>query len=249
MKKIAFIVIALISFSTAFAQTKTDSTKQAKPKTDWSKIDLSRSGDHLMLQASYDGWLKMPDSIKTMQHGFSRGFNGYIMLNKRFKTNPILSVAIGIGVSTSSIFFEKADVGITTQTARLPFTNLDSANHFKKYKLVNTYLEAPIELRYTSNPADDAKSWKAALGVKIGTLINVHTKGKTWVTKTGTTLNEYTEKLSKRNFFNATRFAATARFGYGHFSIFGAYTLSSFLKDGAGAPIKPYQIGLTLSGL
>ena len=67
--------------------------------------------------------------------------------------------------------------------------------------------------------------------------------------KTGTTLNEYTEKLSKRNFFNTTRFAATARVGYGHFSIFGAYTLSSFLKDGAGAPIKPYQNGLTLSGL
>ena len=141
MKKIAFIVIAFISFSAVFAQTKTDSTKQTKPKTDWSKIDLSRSGDHLMLQASYDGWLNMADSIKNIQHGFSRGFNGYIMLNKRFKTNPILSVAIGIGVSTSSIFFEKADVGITTQTVRLPFTNLDSANHFKKYKLVNTYLE------------------------------------------------------------------------------------------------------------
>ena len=87
MKKIAFIVIALISFSAVFAQTKTDSTKQAKPKTDWSKIDLSRSGDHLMLQGSYDNWAGTPDSIRNLMKGFSAGFNVYIMMAKRFKTN------------------------------------------------------------------------------------------------------------------------------------------------------------------
>lgn len=248
MKKIAFIVIALISFSTVFAQSKTDSTN-TKKKKDWSKIDLSRSGDHILLQGSYDGWANMPDSINQLQQGFSRGFNAYIMLNKPFKTNPILSVAFGVGISTSSIFFENADVAITSQTITLPFINLDSADHFKKYKLSTAYLEAPFELRYTSNPADDARSWKGALGVKIGTLVNVHTKGKTLLTKNGATLNPYTEKLAKKTFFNTTRLAATARFGYGHFTIFGAYTLTSFLKDNVGPPIKPYQVGLTLSGL
>ena len=249
MKKIAFLVIALISFSTVFAQSKTDSTKQTKKKTDWSKIDLSRSGDHVLLQVSYDGWANMPDSINRLQQGFSRGFNAYIMLNKPFKTNPVISVAFGLGISTSNIFFEHTDVAITAQTVRLPFTNLDSANHFKKYKLTTAYLEAPFELRYTSNPAAEAKSWKGALGIKVGTLVNVHTKGKTLVSKNDVTVNAYTEKLFKKTFFNTTRLAATARFGYGHFSVFGAYTLTSFLKDNAGAPFKPYQIGLTVSGL
>jgi hypothetical protein len=248
MKKTAFIVIAFISFSTVFAQSKTDSTK-TKKKTDWSKIDLSRSGDHVLLQVSYDGWANMPDSINKLQQGFSRGFNAYLMLNRPFKTNPILSVAFGVGVSTSNIFFKNADVGITSQTVTLPFINLDSADHFKKYKLMTAYVEAPIELRYTSNPANEARTWKGALGIKIGTLVNVHTKGKTVVSKNDVTVNAYTEKLYKKTFFNTTRLAATARFGYGHFSIFGAYTLTSFLKDNVGPPIKPYQIGLTLSGL
>jgi hypothetical protein len=249
MKKIAFVLIALISFSAVFAQAKKDSASTTPKKTDWSKIDISRSGDHLMLQGSYDGWTNTPDSIRSLQHGFSRGFNAYVMLNKPFKSDPRLSAAFGIGISTSNIFFEHANVGITAQTIKLPFTNLDSANHFKKYKLTTAYLELPIELRFTANPVDEGKSWKAALGIKIGTLLSAHTKGKTLVNKNNITLNAYTEKESKKTFFNTTRLAATARIGYGHFSVFGAYTISSFLKDNAGPPIKPYQIGLTLSGL
>ena len=34
--------------------------------------------------------------------------------------------------------------------------NLDT-NHYKKYKLSTAYLEAPVELRYSSNPEDDKR--------------------------------------------------------------------------------------------
>ena len=48
---------------------------------------------------------------------------------------------------------------------------------------------------------------------------------------------------------NSTRFTATARLGYGIVSVFGTYQLNNLLKDGAGADMKLYQIGITLSGL
>jgi hypothetical protein len=67
--------------------------------------------------------------------------------------------------------------------------------------------------------------------------------------KNGNTLNSYTEKISKKSFFNSNRVVATARIGIGHFSLVGNYQVSSLLKDGTGPDIRPYQIGLCISGL
>ena len=241
MKKIAFVLLAFISFSTANAQLKI--------KKDWSKVKIDRAGDHLMLQLSSDHWSGAPDSINNRMKGFSRGLNFHIMLNKPFKSDPRLSVAFGVGISSSNIFFSKTNVGINTTGNVLSFANADSSNYFKKYKLVTAFLEAPIELRYTFDPVNEDKSWKLAIGVKVGTMLDAHTKGKTLLNKSGTTINSYTEKQSKSTLFNSTRLVGTARVGIGHFSIFGAYTITTFLKDGAGPTIRPYQIGIALSGL
>jgi hypothetical protein len=89
-----------------------------------------------------------------------------------------------------------------------------------------------------------------ALGVKVGTLVNAHTKGKILQTKSGGTLDNAIAKESSKKFFNSTRLAVTARFGYGIFGIYGAYQVTSFLKSGAGSDqIRPYSIGIYISGL
>jgi hypothetical protein len=191
----------------------------------------------------------MPDSISSHQKGLSRGFNAYVMLNKPFKNSPKMSLGIGLGISTSNIYFKKMNVDLKAAPGFLPFTPVDSANHFKKYKLASTFLEVPLEFRFTSRPAEPNKSFKAAIGLKAGTLLNVHTKGKTLLSSAGTTLNSYTEKENSKRFINGTHFMGTARVGYGVFSLFGSYQLNRFLKDGAGPAIKLYQIGLTISGL
>src|SRR5687768_8500811 len=104
MRQIVFIIIALFSVTTGFAQEITP-----KKKT----IDLTnRPGDHVMLQVTSDHWTDMPDSIKSHQKGFSRGFNGYIMLDKPFKGNPKFSLGIGVGVSSSNMFFKTLNIDI-----------------------------------------------------------------------------------------------------------------------------------------
>ena len=244
MQKIVLLAFTLLLFTGLYAQR--DSTI----KKNFTKIDLSnRPADHFMIQLSSDHWTGMPDSISSHQSGFSRGLNIYIMTDKPFKTNPKYSLGIGIGVGSSNIVFKKMNVDLKSTSPKLPFTAVDSSNHFKKYKLSLSYLEVPLELRYSTNPLNPAKSWKIAIGGKAGIIINAHTKGKELLDKNERSLNTYTEKENSKTYFNGTRFMATARIGYGIFSLYGAYGLSNVLKDVAGPAMKLYQIGFTLSGL
>lgn len=262
MKKFFCTAVCIICLQAVHSQITpatpaTDSTvaapvqpvREAAPaKKDWKKIDLSnRANDHFMIQYGFDNWAGTNDSTKPS--GFSRFFNAYIMLDKPFKTNPHMSVGLGVGVGSSNIFFNKRYVDLKSTTTLLPFRNVDSANHFKKFKLTTIFLEAPIELRYSSNPESN-KSFKVALGVKVGTLLAAYTKGKTLQDKNGNTINAYIQKESSKKYINSTRLAATARIGYGILSLYGAYQITPFLKDAAGRiEIRPYSIGLTLSGL
>ena len=238
MKKLLFIVFAFVTVLTASAQEK-------------KKIGgfMNRTGDHLMVQLSSDRWTGAPDSINSRIKGLARGANVYLMLDQRFKTSPQWSVAFGLGVSTSNIYFKNMVVGINAKTNKFPFSKVDSVNHFKKYKLNTAFIEVPLELRFTLDPINESKSIKAAIGVKVGTLLSVHTKGKTLLDKNGTVINTYTAKETGKGYFNSTRLSGTARVGYGNFSLFGSYQFNNIFKDGVAADIKLFQVGLNFSGL
>lgn len=237
--------IVLLSFGILLAATL--NAQQSKVSR---KIDISsRPGDHLMFQLSADRLSGMPDSISSHQSGFSKGFNAYIMFDKPFKSNPKFSFAIGLGIGSTNIAFKKMNVDITSTAAKLPFTATDSTNHFKKSKLSLSYLEVPVEFRFSSNPLNSGNSFKIAVGAKLGTLINAHTKGKELQNKNNATINNFIEKENSKSYFNTTRLMGTVRIGYGIVSLFGAFQLNNVLKDAAGPAMKIHQIGITLSGL
>ncbi len=240
MRKLLVIVFALAATVPAFSQT----IKEKK------KFDLvNRAGDHFMVQLASNTLLNMPDSIDSHIKAFNRSANVYLMLNRPFKGNPRLSAALGVGVSTSNIYFKKMLVDIASTKPVLPFTAVDTSNHYKKYKMATSYLEVPVELRFTANPNTPNKTLKAALGVKVGTLLNAHTKGRNLQNAAGGTINDITAKTGTKKFFNTTRLAATARIGYGNFGLFGAYNLTNVFKDGVAPPTRLLQVGLTISGL
>jgi hypothetical protein len=245
MKKIVFVVISCSFFSFAFSQD----TSSLKLNNTKKNSLLSRPGDHLLIQLSSDHWAGMTDSIKSNQKGLSRGFAAYFMLDKPFRSSPKYSIGFGVGISTSNISFKKESIDLTSTSTILPFTSLDSSDHFKRYKLTTAYLEVPLEIRYSSKPLEPNKSFKAAVGIKLGTLVNAHTKGKTLEDKNGNVLNSYTLKENSKKFIDGSRFTGTARVGYGIISLFGTFQLNNVLKAAAGPPMNLYQIGITLSGL
>ncbi|HEX4875271.1 MAG TPA: outer membrane beta-barrel protein [Chitinophagaceae bacterium] len=239
MKKLLILpFLAFLTFS-AFSQENPRPPKKA--------IDMSnRANDHFLLQFGYTSWAGKPDSINTK--GLSKSINVYFMFDFPFKTNPKLSMAFGPGISTDHILFRNTYVGIKDPTNTIHFKNQADTNHFKKTKLATAYLEAPIELRFSANP-ETGKGFKAAVGVKVGTLLNAHTRNTKFEDKNGNALNDYVMKESSKRFMNKTRISAQARFGYGHFTLYGAYQLTPLFRDGAGPSVRPFSIGITLSGL
>jgi hypothetical protein len=242
MKKIALVAVSCLFISSLMAQ---DTLTVKKKKT---PINLAnRANDHFLLQLGYTGWAGAPDSVNTS--GFSKSFNVYFMFDFPFKTNPKLSMAFGPGIASDHIKFSKTFVGIKEQTSTLQFRDVSDTNNFKKTKLATVYLEAPIEFRYTADPMNSDKSFKFAIGVKVGTMLKAYTRNKTLQTASGGTINDYLVKEYSKKYFNTTRLIGTARVGLGHFSLYGSYQVTSLFKEGVAAEIRPYTIGLTLSGL
>jgi hypothetical protein len=278
MKKIFGLVIVLFSSVIAFSQDSTevnpltdtvpvtvdtlpikdpndlieesqDERQDQKRKMNLAQLGLAnRSKDHLLIQVGIDNWANAPDSLNI--RGASRSFNMYLMFDFPFKTNPKLSVAVGAGIGTSNMYFKDTYIDIAGRTGNtLSFQDVSDTTRFKKYKLMTTYLEAPVEFRWTKNPERPKSSLKVALGGKIGTMLGASTKGKNLLNSAGQTVNSYIQKEKSKRYFNTTRIALTGRIGLGNVFVFGTYQVNSFIKDGFGPDVRPYSIGIMMSGL
>lgn len=255
MKKILGLLLMTLAI-TASAQNKDNNAKpkapkpakvttpkQEKPKPDYTKLDLSkRASDHLLLQFGATGWSK-PGNITVK--GFNRSFNGYFMFDFPFKSNPRYSVAIGPGIGSDNMILDQMSVDLNDRNGAL-FTR-DTITRYKKNKFATSYLEAPLELRFSSKPDNMNSGWKLAIGVKVGTLLDAKVKSKVDLDATGT--GGYYAKEKDKRFLNSTRVAFTARAGLGNFSIFGSYQVTAVFKEGLGPVLRPWTIGVTLSGL
>ena len=240
MKKSISLFICALFATSLLAQDNTIKKKKDIP-------DMSnRPNDHFMLQLGYTSWAGIPDTINTS--GLSKSINVYFMFDFPFKTNPKLSMAFGPGIASDHILFSKTHVGIKDNTPTLYFINQSDTNNFKKTKLATVYLEAPVEFRYSAEPLT-GKGLKFAVGVKIGTLLTAHTRNVKFQNKSNKVINDYVMKESSKRFFNKNRLSAMGRVGMGHFTLYGSYQFTPLIKDGLGPEVRPYSIGITLSGL
>ena len=216
------------------------SAQDVEKSTNTTSAIQKASRDFVMLQFTYDAWRK-PDSVRTT--GFGRGFNAYVCYDFPLgKSN--FSFAAGIGIGTSNIYFNNQELILTDTGAGSQARFVTERQDYKKFKLTTAYLEAPFEIRYFGNKDNRNKGFKSAIGLRIGTLVGAHTKGRRNVEGT-----KVIDKLNTKRFMENWRLAATARIGWGNFTIFGAYNLNTVFKVGAGPEVTPYSIGLCISGL
>lgn len=229
---------------------KVQKIKIAPEKKDWSKVDLTkRPADHFMFQTGFQTWANAADTINTV--GLGRFFNFYAMFDKPSKTDPHFSTAYGLGITTDNMYFGSTNyVNIKGSGSSVGFVN-SSTNYFKKMKLTTIYLEAPVELRYYSNPEKPNKSWKFAVGAKAGVLLKAYTKGKDYVDNTGRSLYGTSYVVKERNniFFNGLDARGTVRVGYGIFSLYSDFQLTPVFKSSYGPAVHNFSIGITISGL
>jgi hypothetical protein len=199
------------------------------------------SRDILMIQLTYDNWSNTPDSINLT--GFGRGTNFYICYDFPIgKSN--FSFAAGIGIGTSTLYLKDQQLSLTDTGANAQAAFIPETKDYKKYKFSSTFLEAPFELRYFGNKNNRNVGFKAAIGLRVGTLLAVHTKGRYAVDG-----SKVIEKETSKRFFENWRYAGTVRLGWGNFSIIGAYNLAGVFKEGKGPDVTPYSVGLCITGL
>ena len=244
MKKVILSLLTILLFS-GLAQAQTTATEKKM-------VDLSsRPADHLMIQFGSDSWVGAPDSVKTS--GMGRHFNIYFMLDKPFRTNNKFSLAYGVGFGTNNQYIDKRTIVDLSQVGNsIRFKQLDSlANRYDKQKVATVYLQVPAEIRYYSNPANPAKSWKLAAGVKVGLLFKGYTKMKDYQTASGNSFygKTYVQKVSNKRFFTSNDVTLTARAGYGILSLNVGYSVTPVIRDGYGPSFNRLSVGLSISGL
>lgn len=227
--KQAFVVLFILIQHFSFAQVKKSNSTYSMP-----------SRDYVMIQFGYNGLQNIPDSVTL--GGVGRTASLYVCYDFPIQKSNF-SFAAGVGISSSNFYLKNQQIIINDTTTQIQFVpeNID----YKKYKYNLTYVEAPFELRYFENKSNRNEGIKAAIGLKVGTILSAHTKAKYTINN-----KPVIEKVNTKRFIETWRYSLTARVGWGNFSIYGQYAINNLFKLNTGpVNVKPYQIGICISGL
>ncbi|HEX6222910.1 MAG TPA: porin family protein [Chryseolinea sp.] len=162
----------------------------------------------------------------------SRTFNLYYQYEFRILKSSF-SFVPGIGLSLERFKFNNEytldhDPGDPRSMVMIP-PGENVYPNIKKSQLITNYIDVPLELRYSTNPDDPARSFKVSFGGRIGYMYDSFTKMK---------YKEDSEvkKVKDKQDFNLSklRYGLTARLGIGSFSLFGYYNLTPLFEEGEG---------------
>ncbi|MCH8331822.1 MAG: PorT family protein [Bacteroidetes bacterium] len=232
-----FLILVCLLFTTlTFAQDLDDVAEN---------FNNSGNRDRLILELNHDNWLNGPDTVTT--EWYSRGINFYFMFDAQLGTSNF-SIAPGIGIGNRNLFSDVSFIEDTNETLVVPYSStLYYPNGFDyiKNKLVTTYLDIPVELRYRTKPNSKNNSFKIAVGIKAGFLLGSHSKLKS--------KDQFDEarvyKVNKIRNLNKFRYGATFRVGYSEFNLIVFYGLSTLFEANKGPGINPISVGISFNAL
>lgn len=178
----------------------------------------------------------------------SRTLNLYYLHDKRIgQTKFSVHPGVGFGLERFKLNNEYTLVYIPGQVS--PFDTLrmvPGLTGTKKSQLITNYFDGVLEVRFSTNPNDPARSFKVSMGIKGGFLFDSFTKLK--YKEDGET-----KKLKNNQDWNVNpwRYGVTLRIGAGNFNVFGYYSLTPIFQDGKGpdrAVIDNFTVGISLAG-
>jgi hypothetical protein len=243
--KFASLIVLLFFTTVAFAQNTEPAKKTKRP-------DIPGT---FVVELGVNRLTSKPNEVKYGLWG-SRTANVYYQYDMRIM-NSKFSFHPGIGLSMERFKFMSYNQYYSNDTVRLdnPTLIFDNAGNTrfqdfghvlydgdtlgqpnwastlttKKSMLVTNYIDVPLELRFSTKPDDPARSFKIAIGARIGYLLNTSTKIKYKE-------NGDLKKLQNHNDYNLTRFryGAQMKVFIGNFALFGYYNLTPLFKENKG---------------
>ncbi len=199
----------------------------------------------LRIQMGFNFLVDSPDSMDTGFWG-SKAFNVQYIYSIRLGKSAF-SLHPGFGISTDKFSFDNNVTLVRNLNDKVSLEPLERVDFgdVKKTKLAATYLEIPLELRFHANKKNFKKSFKVAVGGKLGILISSHTKIKY------EKLDEGIKLKTKDNFeLNRFRYGLEGSIGFAGISVYYYYGLNSLFEKGQGPESTEAfqtQVGLAIS--
>jgi hypothetical protein len=159
------------------------------------------------------------------------------VLKKHFSVLP----AVGLGMDRYKF---SNNYTMAYESGELVLTDADL--EITKSHLVTNYLDVPLEIRYTKNPDDPARSFKIGAGARFGYLVSGFTKYK-YEDEDGGSMKD--KRKGDWN-LNQFRYGVFGRIGFGNFSVFANYSLSPLFNTDEGpdqSSINNVTFGISLS--
>ena len=228
----------------AQAQPPATANKQSKITAKGLNKQLD-TRERLIFELTHDRWQNTPDGVKTKW--YNRGFNAFVLYDYAL-IGRNLSLGFGGGIANNNIYNNAKLVNLDTTAILVPIS--DSLYQYKKNKLETSWFEIPLELRFRTNPDKINKTFKIALGLRGGYLLDskIKYKGEDLTNTAGTGDNVFI-KTKRLPHISKYRLGYTARVGYANFNLFWYQSLTPLFKKGEGPDIIPFSIGFSFNSL
>jgi hypothetical protein len=240
IKKLAGIVLLSGVAFTTLAQVATTTTKKT------SRPDIPGTFN---VEFGFNRDVSGPNDFSLYFWG-SRTANIYYQYDIRILKSSF-SFVPGIGLSLERYKFKNNYMVGYDANNELTMIAAEDApvEGITKSMLITNYIEAPMELRYTMNPEDPARSFKVSVGGRVGFMYDSFNKVKY---RENSEVKKYKDKQDFN--LNKFRYGLLGRIGFGPFSIFGYYNLSPLFEKGKGLKsddsyndFNTWTIGLSLA--
>jgi hypothetical protein len=217
MKKIGFLLAAIMVFSIAQAQVITDKTSK--------KITVG-------FDIFTDVWLNQPEDMKTRT--INQGFNVFATYNFPLGESPH-TFSIGTGIRTHNLYSNNLIADIHADTIK--FVTISES--YKRSKVNLVYLDFPMEFRFRFD-----NKWKAGIGFKLGIEMDSKTK---YLGKISSGGPDVKVKLKDINQLEKYTFGPTLRLGYRWINLFAYYQIPGVFERDLGPELTPFSVGVTIS--
>ncbi len=150
-----------------------------------------------------------------------------------------INLVTGIGLEWNSYALRR-NVSLATDADTV--SGFEENFNFSKNKLKSTWVTAPLMIEFNTSKNDE-RSIHIGFGASIS--YNIFRNRL----KQEFDVNGDEQKRKTKDDFNINpfRYSLTARAGYGHFSVFANYGLSTLFKENRGPKVYPFSAGISFS--
>jgi len=150
-----------------------------------------------------------------------------------------VNLVTGVGLEWNSYAFRQ---NISLSTNSNVVSGIQEQLDFSKNKLRTTFLTAPVMFEFNTSK-NDQQSFHIAVGATFGYNIFRNKMIQEF------SVNGDEQKRKTKDDFNINpfRYSLTARVGYGNFTVFANYGLSTMFKTNQGPKVYPVNAGVSLN--